>query len=96
MESTQVLRNKKMEIKVTISGNDFNDTVGKLFQCMRKEVFQEIGKPIIQMDTEEVYFDDVQKTEKTEKFLFVFMPRTKTYFTITARINVIVKYIDLE
>ena len=48
------------------------------------------------MDTEEVLFEKVDETEKTERFLFVFMPRVKKYFTITARITVTVKYIDLE
>lgn len=96
MESVQVLKTVKKEVTVTMSGQGMDDTVGKIFQMLRKEVFKEIGKPIVQMDTEEVLFEKVDETEKTERFLFVFMPRVKKYFTVTARITVTVKYIDLE
>ena len=63
---------------------------------MRKQVFQDINKPIIQMDTQEVYFDKVDVTEKKEAFLFIFMPRVRRYYTVTARIVLKVKYLDVQ
>jgi len=96
MERKQLLKVEDHTITVTITGNSWDDTVGKIFTLMRKEIFNKIGKPIVQMDTKEVYFDDVQIKETTEKFLFLFMPRVKRYFTVKATIVLSVKYIDLE
>lgn len=47
------------------------------------------------METTAVFFEDVQVQRETEKFLFFFMPREKMYFTITARIVVKVKYLNI-
>lgn len=92
----QLLNTVRHTIEVTMSGNSMDDTVGKLFQMMRKQVFHDFQKPIIQMEAEEVFFTNVDIKEKKEAFLFLFMPRVKRYFTITAKIVVLVKYLDLE
>lgn len=62
---------------------------------MRKQIFQEISYPIVQMEAKEVYFDEVQVQKETERFMFLFMPREKMTFTITARIVVRVKYLKI-
>lgn len=94
--SEQLLREIQHETIVTANGMGMEDTVGKIFQSMRKQVFAEIGKPIIQMEAKEVYFDKVDIQEKKETFLFIFMPRVRKYFTVTARIVLTVKYLEIE
>lgn len=94
--STQVLQEEQRTLMIEVNGTGFEDTVGKLFQAMRKKAFVEVGKPIVQMNAKEVYFEDVKLTEKKEKFLFFFMPRTKELYTIKARIVVEVKYINYK
>ena len=47
------------------------------------------------MEAKEVYFDEVQVQKETERFMFLFMPREKMTFTITARIVVRVKYLKI-
>lgn len=97
MESTkQLLTEKLHEVTITMSGEGMDDTVGNIFKVLRKQVYQDIDRPIIQMETKEVYFEKVDMKEKTEKYMFFFMPRTKKYYTVTARIVVSVKYLDLE
>ncbi|MEI3524865.1 MAG: DUF4312 family protein [Eubacteriales bacterium] len=84
----QLLTEIEHEMTITMTGSSLENAVGNLFQLMRKQIFQEIAHPIIQMEAKEVYFDDVQVQRETEQFLFFFMPREKMYFTITARIVV--------
>lgn len=92
----QLLRETTHEMHVTMSGQGMEDTIGKIFQMMRKQIFSEIPHPILHMDTKEVYFEKVDCVEKKEAFLFIFMPRVKKYYTITARIVLNVKYLDVE
>ena len=94
--SEQLLKEMDHTVTVTMSGDGMVDTVGKIFNMMRKQVFQDINKPIIQRDTQEVYFDKVDVTEKKEAFLFIFMPRVRRYYTVTARIVLKVKYLDVQ
>lgn len=91
----QLLEEKEHEMTITMSGDSLESAVGNLFQAMRKQVFEEIGHPIIQMETSAVYFQNVKLKRETERFLFLFMPREKIYFTITARIIVKVKYLNI-
>lgn len=95
MKDRQLLEETKHEVVVKANGTSLEDTVGKLFQIMRKQIFQEFGKPIIQMEAQEVYFENVDVHRTTEKFMFLFWPREKVDYTITARIVVNVKYLDV-
>lgn len=91
----QLLKEVQHETIVTANGMGMEDAVGKIFQAMRKQVFKEFGKPIIQMEAKEVYFDNVKIEEKKETFLFIFMPRIKKYYTVTARIVLTIKYLEV-
>lgn len=91
----QLLAEKDHEMVITMSGDSLENAVGNLFQVMRKQIFEQIGHPIIHMEAKEVYFQDVKVKKETERFLFLFMPREKQYFTITAKIVVTVKYLNI-
>lgn len=95
-EGKQLLITTEHDVIVTTSGDSMEKAVGNLFQVMRKQVFQEIGRPIVQMEAKEVYFQDVKVRKDTEKFLFLFMPRERTQVGITAKITVCLKYLDIE
>ena len=91
----QLLEEMEHEMILTMTGGSLENAVGNLFQLMRKQIFQEISYPIVQMEAKEVYFDEVQVQKETERFMFLFMPREKMTFTITARIVVRVKYLKI-
>lgn len=95
MQNRQLLEETTHEIVVKAYGNSMEDVVGKLFQIMRKQIFKEFDKPIIQMEAQEVYFESVDVKKTTEKFMFLFWPREKAEYTVTARIVVNVKYLDI-
>lgn len=94
--NVQLLKEMDHTITVRARGSSLEDLAGKLFQIMRKQIFQEIDKPIIQMEAKEVYFDQVETEETTEHFMLIFWPRTKTTYEATARIVVTVKYLDIN
>lgn len=92
----QLLAEMDHTCTVSARGDSLEDLTGRLFQLMRKKVFAEIGRPVIQMDTKEVYFDKVKKEETTEHFMLFFWPRVRTSYEVTARIVVHVKYLNLS
>lgn len=95
LKDRQLLEEKEHEMTLTMTGDSLESAVGNLFQMMRKQIFEEIGHPIIQMETRAVYFENVKLKKETERFLFLFMPRERVCFTITARIIVKVKYLNI-
>lgn len=95
MEKEQLLEEVFHEVTVTANGESMENVVGKLFQLMRKKVFTDIGKPVVQMEAHEVYFDQVQTHKRTEKFMLFFWPREKVSYTVTARIIVKLKYLNI-
>lgn len=96
MQNKQLLKEVRHETTVTAYGTDLNSVTGRIFQLLRKQIFSEIGKPIIQMESEEVYFENIAAERRTERFMFLFWPREKVSYTITARIVVKIKYLDIE
>ena len=95
-EKAQLLATKNHEVVITMSGGSLDDTIGKIFTMLKKQVYSDFNLPIVHMDTQEVYLENIDIVEKKETFLFFFMPRIKQYFTVTARIVLTVKYLDLK
>lgn len=96
MQTEQLLKEKSHTVTVTVGGSSIQDVTGKIFQAMRKKIFTEIEHPIIQMEAEEVYFEKVETKKETERFLFLFWPREKVSYVVTAKIIVKVKYLDIK
>ena len=92
----QLLASERREVTVSAVGDSMNDVVGKLFQRMRTKVFEDASTPVIRLQAEEVWFDDVQVKEETERFLFLFWPRQKRTYTVQARITVTVEYLEVS
>lgn len=95
-EPAQLLAEMDHTCTVHARGSSLEELTGKLFQLMRKKIFAEIGRPVIQMDTKEVYFDEFEREETTEHYMLFFWPRTKVTYEATARIVVHVKYLNLN
>lgn len=92
----QLLLTEKREVTIYASGDSIQDVSNRVFQKLRKQIFEEVKKPIIRLEAEEVYFEDVACTEKTERFLFIFWPRTRRSYQVTAKVVVTIDYLDLK
>ena len=91
----QCMKQVQETVIITAQGKSKEDAIGKIFNMLRGQIFDKINRPIVHMNTEEVYIEKLEERKYTEKFLFLFMPREKFEFTITAKIVVDVKYIDI-
>ena len=96
MVNKNLLVEKDQEIIIKMTGEGLDDTISLIFKKLKNEVYNSIAKPIIHMETKEFYFETIDCEEKTERYMFLFMPRVKKYYTVTAKIVVTVKYLDLE
>lgn len=95
LQNKQLLKETSHELVITANGGSLEDVTGKIFQNMRRQIFAEFQKPIIQMEAEEVFFQKVDTKRQTEHFMLFFWPREKVTYTITAKIVVKVKYLDI-
>ena len=91
----QCMKQKLETVTITATGKTKEETIGKIFNMLRAQIFDKIKLPVVYMNTEEVYLESIEEKKYTEKFLFLFMPREKSEFTITAKIVVDVKYIQI-
>lgn len=91
----QLLCEKEHEMVLTMQGESLKDVTGKLFQAMRKQVFQDIKEPIIHMEAVGVYFEKIESKKMTEHFMLFFWPREKASYTVTAKIVVKIKYLNI-
>lgn len=95
VEGKQLLRHEQCEVEVSASGDSLQAASNGVFQLMRKQMFKEYKQPIVRMEAREIYFDEVDCEERTERFLFLFWPRTKKTYRVRARIVVNVDYLDI-
>ena len=95
-EKNQCLETKQEEVTLSAVGSSVEEAFTKIFAQLRTELYRKNPVPIVQMETDAVYLEKVESSSKTERFMFLFMPREKREFTVTARISVTVKYLNLE
>lgn len=96
VERKSVIIQEKVTMTITESGKSKDDAVGKIFSKLRKKMYSEVPGPIIQMEPDEVFIDNIEVKKYTERFLFLFMPREKEEIKLTATIVVNVKYLKME
>lgn len=89
------LHTQKKEITLSSSGKSKDEAISKIFSSLKGVIYNEIKKPIVYMNTENVYIENIEDKKYVEKFLFIFMPREKREYKITLKINVLVKYINI-
>jgi len=58
--------------------------VGHIFSQLRKEIYQVVDVPIVQMEPTDFQIIEQQTAEYVEKFLFSLMPRKKAKVSIKA------------
>lgn len=89
----QLLKVSNMEISIVGSGKDLNDATAKIFKQIHQQVYAEIDVPIIQMETTEVYFDEITTNSKKMEVLSF---KEKKTVTVKARVNLSIKYLDIK
>ncbi|CAM2806290.1 DUF4312 domain-containing protein [Erysipelothrix tonsillarum] len=92
-KGTQLLRETILELVVTGDGKTMNDASASIFKQIHKQIYKELDYPIIQMETQEVYFDDVQKETKNKLLL---PKKDDVKYIVKARVVLKVKYLEIQ
>lgn len=92
MIGKQLLKEEIVELIVSGSGTDIRDATRDIFKKIQKEIYKEVEYPIIQMDTEAVYYDEISYGKKNSRFL----KKESNTVSVTARILLKIKYLEIE
>lgn len=90
------LKTDSIWVEVTGKGDTKDRAVEDAFKEMRREVGKRITHPVVALRTMDVVLLDVQKEEREEAYLFVFMKRTVENWKIKAKIQLEIDYVDFE
>lgn len=96
VSDVQLLEETERVVTVKARGESLKDMANTAFQLMRKRIFKEFEKPIVQMEAKKVYFDELEREETEEHFMLFFWPRTKTCYEADVRIVVSIKYLNIN
>lgn len=92
MSSGQLLKEMNAEVLVDGKGNNLDEAIQDIFKKIHHQVYKEIENPIIQMETKEVYFDEVKRYEK--KSLLSLKPTQEV--VVESRVLLFIKYLDIK
>lgn len=85
-----------LEIDCRGNGETQHQAVEESFKDMREKLTKQFQWPIISLQTIDYIVKDIQKTEREEAFLYLFMKRTRIYFEIEVTIKVQIDYVNIE
>lgn len=94
--SKSALQTITMDIQVKGSGETEDQAVEATFKEMRKVVTKDFQNPIVSIRTVDYIVNNLNKIEKDEAYLFVFMKRTRTTYEVDVTIKVEIDFVDLE
>lgn len=88
----QLLKETTIELEVDGSGKTIKDATADIFKKIHKQIYQELSVPIIQMETHEVYFDEIS-TEQNKRSV---LGKESESTLVKARVYLRVKYLDIK
>lgn len=94
--SKSYLQHETLNINVKGKGDTQHQAVEATFKELRKTLGVEFQWPIVSMRTVDYIVNNIQKTEKNEAYLYVFMKRTRISYEIDVTIKVEVDYVNIE
>lgn len=89
---------KEMSVTVKDTDDDYDNLIGKLYMDARTKIFDELKKPVVQMEPKEFYIEEIQTIPRTAKGQIrkYFSPKNQMNYTIKATVVVWVRYINLS
>lgn len=78
------------------SGETQEEAVEETFKHLRETIGEQFKKPVISIRTIDYNINNMNKTERSEAFLFVFMKRTRTKYDIEATIKVEIDFVEIK
>ncbi len=88
----QLLKRESLTLTMVETGDNANDIVAKVFKQIHSQLYQQVGKPIIQVETDAVYFDEVSEIPPRKGVL----NKGKKQLEIKVRVVLLVRYLEIE
>lgn len=92
LEGKQLLVREQFEIIMIETGKSEEEIVGKVFKEIHSQIYKTVGRPIIQVETEEVYFDEINQIKEKKGVL----SKEKDVLEIKVRVVLLVKYLNIN
>jgi uncharacterized protein (TIGR03578 family) len=94
--SSSHFKTETFAYNVSGSGETEAEAVEETFKNMRQEIGANFKKPVIAIRTVDYTVNTIQKEEKEEAYLYVFMKRTRIKFSLDVTITVEIDFVELE
>jgi len=95
MSEKQSMRTVEREFIISATGKSREEVYGSIFSKLRKVVYDEIKGVVLHMEPLEVYTLEEKEKKFSEKFLWLFMPRTRYEYYMNLKIIVLIKFIPI-
>ncbi len=96
MPEKNILKQTTRDFDLVGEGKSIEEAYNNIFSLVRSEVYSAVPGVVIQMEPKEVYLLSKEEKKVTEKFLFLFLPREKSRWTIKVKLVVTIKYINTK
>lgn len=90
-ESKQRLIKETMEVSMQERGITKEAVVQKVFKEIHSQIYKTVGKPIIQVETEAVFIDEMKEVVEKKGVL----QKSKKLIEMKVRVVLQVKYLDI-
>ena len=96
MPNQNILINTTQDFNLIGKGKSIEEAYNNIFSLVRSKVYDAVPGVILHMEPKEVYILSKEEKKVTEKFLFLFLPREKSRWTINVKLVVDIKYIKTK
>ena len=94
----ELLRSREIEIITEAEASSLQEAFGDVFKTIHKQIYSEIGLPIIQMETSSVILEEVGKVDYSNSLLKKFSvdPKSKDKIRVKVKVTLNIKYLDIK
>ena len=93
MINRQLLAETTVELQVSGKGRTLFEASADIFRKIHKQIYHELDVPIIQMETKEVYFEEIKSATPIKRVMNL---NQKNEVTVSAKVILTVKYLDIK
>lgn len=96
MSTTSRFVQEVRTLTLTGSGETREAALNEILTKMRQQIMKEVGGPVLFMAPVGLDLTQANESQKSEKFLGLLWPRTRSRFNLEARIQVEVRWLQFQ
>jgi len=94
--SNSSLKTEILSFDVKGSGDTQSEAVEETFKNLRETIGEQFQKPVISIRTVDYIINDVEKSEKEEAYLYIFMKRKRIHYDFNVTIKVEIDFVEIK